>query len=207
MTRESVALGDPQGKDLSALPCHVPEPDRPAYRVHRLGLSPWWYAHDDGGRFNLSSPHGTCYLAENETAAVREVAGESLVGLGVITADFADARAVSALRLPGSPRLADLTSSAAADAGITREICTCVPYDQPRTWARAIFASSFDGIRYFARFSTGAADIALAHFGLSGQAEHDADPSPTPLATVAAACGIRVLPRPRAATIIEPPAS
>lgn len=200
-----MALGDPHGKDLSVLPYHVPQPERPVYRVHKLGLSPWWYAHDDGGRFNLSSPNGTCYLAENETAAVREVAGESLVRRGVITRDFAAARVVSTLRLPGSPRLADLTSSAAADAGITREICTCVPYDQPRTWAHAIFASRFDGIRYFARFSTGAADIALAHFGSSGQAEHDADPSPKPLATVATACGIRVLPRPRTVTIIEPP--
>lgn len=206
VSRQEIALDEPGDRDLSGLPTHTPHPGQSLYRAHRHDLSPWWYASDPGGRFNLPAPHGTCYLAHNEATAIREVAGESLARTGVIAADFAADRVVSTLTPPPeASRLADLTDSAAATVGLTREIHTCLPYDLPRKWAVAIHAHGFDGIVYLARFSTGVDDLALAVFGPAGQADHPVDPAPRSLAQVAAAHGFRVASRPRTVTVVSPP--
>lgn len=206
VSRQDIALDEPGDRDLRGLPPRTLQPEQFLYRAHRQDLSPWWYASDADGRFNLSEPHGTCYLAHNEATAVREVAGESLARGGVITADFAAERVVSTLNPPpGTSLLADLTDSAAATVGLTREIHTCVPYELPRRWAAAIRAHGFDGIVYLARFSTGVDDLALAVFGAAGQADHPVDPAPRPLTAVAAAHGFRVASRPRSVTVVSPP--
>lgn len=206
MSREDIALDEPGDRDLSVLPPRTLQAEQSLYRAHRQDFSPWWYASDDGGRFNLPKPDGTCYLAHNEATAIREVAGESLARAGLITADFAADRVVSTLNPPpGTSKLADLTDSAAATVGLTREVYTCTPYELPRKWAAAIRAHGFDGIVYLARFSTGIDDLALAFFGATGQAGHPADPAPRPLASAAAAHGFRVVSRPRAVTIVSPP--
>ncbi|MGI8415131.1 MAG: RES domain-containing protein [Nakamurella sp.] len=46
-------------------------------RAHHLANSPWWFAHDGEGRFDLPAPYGTCYLASHPAAAVRERLGET----------------------------------------------------------------------------------------------------------------------------------
>lgn len=205
MSRERVSLGEPGDRDLSGLPLLGLHPSQPVYRAHRADHSPWWYASGDGGRFNLPMPHGTCYLANDETAAIREVAGESLVNLGCVSAEFAAARVVSSLSVATTRTLADLADSGAARFGVTREISTCVPYSIPQAWARAIHGHQFDGIRYPARFSTGTGDLALAVFGAAGLHDDAVDATPQNFEEAAKECGIEVVRRPREVTTINPP--
>lgn len=205
MTRQTTALGQPGDRDLSGLPPAPLSTRDVAYRAHHKDLSPWWYASDDAGRFNLEEPLGTCYLANSSACAVREVAGESLIELGFIPADFAASRVVSTLAIPARHKCADLTHSNAANHGITREINTCTPYRIPRLWAAAIHRYGFDGIRYLPRFSTGVNDVGFALFGNSGQHNHAQDPAPQSFTTAATAVGFKVMRPPRTATIIKPP--
>ena len=205
MTRQATALGEPGDRPLSELPRSPLDTHHVAYRAHHKDRSPWWYASNDDGRFNLQNPDGTCYLANNRTCAVREVAGESLIELGYVTADFAASRIVSTLAMPAPRTLADLTHSDAANHGITREIHTCVPYRIPRLWAAAIHLHCFDGIRYLPRFSTGVNDIGFALFGAAGQHDHPKDPAPQRFESAALGAGIKVVRPPRTVTILDPP--
>lgn len=206
MTRQASALQPPGDRDLTTLPPHHHPKGTLAYRVHQQRHSPWWYASDDNGRFNLDPPAGTCYLSTSPSAAIREVVGDSLVALGYITTAFAADRILSTLTTPTNHRLADLTHTNAANHGITREISTCVPYDLPRQWATAIRRHHFDGIHYLTRFSTGTTDTGLALFGDAGQHDHPTDSKPVPLADAARHSNITVGAPPRAVTIINPPA-
>lgn len=117
-----------------------------------------------GGRFDLESPHGTCYWASTELAAARERLGRSG---GLVAHDEVDGARVSAVQFdPG--RLADLLDSDAARRGVTQELASSVPYDLAQRWAKAFDAAGFAGVRYQPRFSTDRVE-AVACFGDAGK--------------------------------------
>jgi hypothetical protein len=69
--RKVALLARPRG-DLGGFPRWLLTKRTPLYRAHRAGTSPWWFACDTEGRFNLEFPAGTCYLAFDSVTALRE---------------------------------------------------------------------------------------------------------------------------------------
>lgn len=169
--REVAAQGEPDGIDRT-FPSQRPK-RKTWFRAHRLRTAApdegcWFFAslsatRGAGGRFDLLEPHGTCYWADSELAAAREMLGRpgdlvdsgEVAGRVVTTAQFA----------PG--RLADLLHTDASRRGVTAELGALVPYDLSRRWASAFHAAGFDGLRYQPRFSSNPA-VAIAVFGAAG---------------------------------------
>lgn len=207
-SRDIVALRAP-ARPLAGFPSCELATGEPLTRGHRAENGPWWFASSGGGRFDLTPPHGTCYLALDEHTAIRETVGAALVTAGVISEDFASTRCLSTLTVPHDHRLADTCDAAAADFGLTRELTTVTPYAVPQEWAAA-FSAAFAGLRYQTRFTTGPTPNAVGLFGEAGEAAWPTDPSPEPLVAAARRCGFTVASPPRsvrAVRIVAPPTS
>lgn len=205
--REVIALRPPhRPHDLS----DFPHRDIPAgslwHREHAQALGPWWFASDDGGRFNLDAPRGTLYVAATAEAAVLERVGGDLVKGGFIPAALADERVVSALRMPIPIVLADVTHAEVIRWGVVAtELCTVANYTLTRAWAHAFDEAGFDGLWAMLRFS-GPAGRGLAVFGEAGERSWPADPEPAPVRMIIAKMGLTVLdpPVPMEVTVLRP---
>lgn len=179
VSRQTSGLRAPRHGDAAAVPSTSRR--RPLWRaVATEHDQPWFYSSRDTaadpGRFDLSSPHGTCYWALSAAAALIEFTADpdALHPPALVVADLDDialwvAEDVGAAR---SPHLADTTLASVPT--LTAEIATIVPYDLPGQWADAFHADGRTGILFRGRFAS--AD-AVAVFGASGIPE---DP---PLAT------------------------
>jgi hypothetical protein len=189
---------------LDEFPTHRVGADAPLFRAHSAGLGPWWFGNDGGGRFDLSAPRGTCYVATTAVAAVRERLGVVLGGATTVPSALLDGAVVSRLRLPQECRVADLQASRAADFGVTRELETMVPYTVPQAWAHAFADVDLDGVRYAPRFTTGPA-LAVALFGEAGDAGWPADAEPLAAAEVPGAPLAMPAPRRMDLTVVRPP--
>lgn len=156
------------------------------------------------GRFDLPKPHGTCYLASDEIAALLEVIGPNRLGGGVCR-EFFDARRLRRLRLPAKRRLADLVARRAAAFGITGEIGSLVPYDLPQRWARRLHRATFEGVIFHLRHDPSAAE-GLALFGPTGERKAWRRGREEPLddellGRLERDCGLEILDRPRASQL------
>lgn len=205
MTREVAALGSPGHRSLAGFPTWSLTARRQLWRGHKVGNGPWWFASSGRGRFDLSEPRGTCYVAFDERTAIRETVGEVLAATGVISREFTAERVLSRLRVPTRRTLADTCAEAAADFGLTREVCTVTPYEIPQQWATALARAS-DGLRYQTRFTTGTSPNAAALFDDAGARDDWAvDDAPEPFAAAARRCGFTVSSVPRTVRIVQPP--
>ena len=129
----------------------------------RFASAPPPASSEEGGRFDLAAPRGTCYLASTPLAAARERLGRPG---RLVAAEEVEGAVVSQVRFaPG--RVADLLHRDAALHGVTRELCASAPYRLGQQWAAVFDAAGFDGIVYPPRFSTDAAE-SLAAFGPAG---------------------------------------
>lgn len=206
MSRDSVVLGPPS-RPLHGFPDAVLTPAQALHRGHSTGNGPWWFASSGGGRFDLTPPRGTCYLAYDELTAIRETVGAALAIAGVISDAFASDRQLSTLAVPHDHRLADTCADTAADFGLTRELVSMTPYAVPQDWAAA-FEALFAGIRYQTRFTTGPNPNAVGLFGPAGEAvTWPIDPSPEPFTVAARRNGFTVASPPRSVRIVPPPVS
>ena len=194
----------PDAKTLARLPrtaiagvVHREHADRP-----RGDRGCWWFASftraaEPFGRFDLSDPRGTCYVAETAGAAARERFGRFLAAGTPIPEDEVYDRVVSRITASLSA-LGDLTSPDAAVVGVTGEIHTVDDYRLTATWSAAADAAGFSGLRYTPRFTRGG-EAAFAVFGPAGSAppEGFAVEDVVPLADVLVDMGVlpRVLPR------------
>ncbi|MGN6634758.1 MAG: RES domain-containing protein, partial [Oryzihumus sp.] len=79
-SREVVAQQVPRTR-LAGFPAYRLDPRTVLCRAHLAANGPWWFSHDGGGRFDLPAPRGTCYLATDPAAAVRERLGAVLGGV------------------------------------------------------------------------------------------------------------------------------
>ena len=156
-------------------PVRIPTIARPAHawRAHTLRPDPakgaWWFSNSPDGRFDLSAPRGTCYLASDAQTALRERLGPTLAGLNSVEAADLDGVVVSLLPVPRGPDLADTLNAAAVRIpGLTREICTSVDYALTRSWATYFDAHGCGGVRYSARHTTALDSLAYAVFGKQG---------------------------------------
>ncbi|MDJ0362155.1 RES family NAD+ phosphorylase [Rhodococcus sp. H29-C3] len=201
--RDTVALGPPLRSPLGFPGCELTAA-QPLIRGHSTGNGPWWFASSGGGRFDLTPPRGTCYLAFDELTAIRETVGETLARTGVVSDAFAATRCLSTLTVPHEHQLADTCAGTAADFGLTRELVSMTSYGVPQEWAAA-FSATFAGIRYQTRFTTGPNPNAVGLFGEAGEATWTTDANPEPLVAAARRCGFTVASPPRSVRIIPPP--
>lgn len=184
-------LGEPG--DLTGFPAG-PLPKR-LVRVCRSGRATWWFSADGSGRFDLDPPEGTCYLATDAYAAIREA-----TRLGPVSTAWVEARDLRRVSAPdAAARLAATTRQAAGRYGVTTELATVIPYDLPRRWAAAFRAAQFDGIRHRLRHDQRARPSGVALFGPAADLD---DGTRTPLSTAdVEAAGVAVLPPPHSAVL------
>lgn len=101
---------------------------------------------DDGGRFDLPSPHGCCYLGLSVVAAWLEVFRSTTL------VDIQDVRSRRlCIAAAGSVPTADLLSPTCRVFGITGEIHVTDDYRLPREWSNQLFRAGFKALRYKAR--------------------------------------------------------
>lgn len=204
--RETLAQGPPPPiAELPGFPVRVFPAGRRIFRAHAATAGPWWFGSAGFGRFDLSPPRGTCYLAESAVVAIRERLGTVLGGAADVPASMLDGAVVSTLELPSSVAAANLRAVAATRFGVLRELEVMVPYAIPHAWAHALADAGHDGIAYGARFTPGRAG-ALAWFGDEG-ARPDWALDPRPNAAVDIPGGPAATRRPRRAQlkVIQPP--
>lgn len=181
-----VSLGEPG--NLTGFPA-VPPPSQ-LVRVCRTDQATWWFSADGSGRFDLWPPEGTCYVATDAYAALREA-----TRLGPVTTAWAHARELREVPPPDpGARLAATTRRTAGRFGVTMELVTVVPYGLPRRWAAAFRDHGFDGIRHQLRHGQRARPSGVALFGSAGSGNLD-DGKRTPVNPAAVeAAGVKVYP-------------
>jgi hypothetical protein len=134
------------------------------FRSHSHRRAPWWFSSSGEGRFDLACPSGTCYAAESEVVTLLETWG----GMQIIPDYLVAQRATSRLRLSDGVQVADMTSNAAIQFGVTAEIFTTSDYRMTQLWAAALNGAGFSGIRYWARHDLAHTAACLALFGAAG---------------------------------------
>lgn len=152
----------------------VPSADH-VQQLHRLSEWPgtWWFSSvraledDQGGRFDLANPLGTCYLAEDslDGALIEKLLRTPAK---VVVSQRLDElfHAVVTVRKP--PATADLASPAATGFGLTAEIHTVLDYRLARRWARALQRVGWRAIRHRLRGDVGGTLAGRALFGAAG---------------------------------------
>ena len=175
------------------------------FRCHRrrpaANNGAWWFqpapepydSDDPGGRFDLHSPSGTCYVADSALTALWEFVGAVYLDNGLrVSETFLEGHLISALSIPHS-EVAALLAGHTGMRGVTRELSTTADLDMCQSWAEAFHDVGLDGLRYEPRFSPGDS-VALALFGPAGALDptRDGDPSPITALSVALASGLSI---------------
>ncbi|QDP96486.1 RES domain-containing protein [Microlunatus elymi] len=159
------------------------------------------------GRFDLPTPHGTCYFADTQRAAAMERVGVWTTKHKPVPQDFVDGRAISTVDPGALPeRAVNLGSPRATGFGVTGELFTMSDYQVPQAWALAVYGLGHAGILYPPRFTPGGR--ALAVFGRAGvPATPIAVVRQLPLADVLHRNHIRIarIPHSTSLTMVNPP--
>lgn len=134
-----------------------------AGRVHQGDLGVWWFANDGKGRFDLPDPDGTCYLATDVYAAVREVTRGKPAARGWIAK-----RVITTVHVRDGAALADTTSADAGDFDVTKEICTTTDYGLCQRWAAALRNEGFAGLLHELRHDPRPVASGVSLFGRHG---------------------------------------
>ncbi|MFN0030349.1 MAG: RES domain-containing protein [Acidimicrobiales bacterium] len=186
----TVTLGEPG--DLQGFPSSAP-PGR-LWRVCRKEVGSWWFSSDGTGRFDLEPPKGTCYLATDGRAAIREASR-----LGPVSTTWIGTRQLRQLAPPDpSAPLAATTHTRAAAYGVTLELVTVIPYAGPQRWAAAFASRGFAGLRHQLRHDARTRASGVSLFGRAGQAPFDEGHQAPLTAATARAAGVAVHPVPSA---------
>lgn len=165
MSRESSSLGEPG--ELDGFPVWHVLRGTTFHRVTSAGNGPWWFSSDGSGRFDLRSPRGTCYLADDPLVALLEVLGV-LASAPVVDPAVLEGRSLWTIELPDQCDAADTTTRRARGFGVTAELAAGARYALAQRWATAFAAAGFGGLRYRARHDPGGGRC-LALFGAAGE--------------------------------------
>jgi hypothetical protein len=163
-------LGLSSPGDLTGFPAKEFAEGDELYRAVKVGKGPWWFGSDGSQRFDLKTPHGTCYTAENIETSVREKARRPLLAHGMIDPAFVDGMDVCELAPQSSGDYAETDSPRAISFGANRELSSCLDYGLTCSWAQAFHAAGLAGIHYGSRYTVGLAN-SLAIFGTAGERE------------------------------------
>jgi hypothetical protein len=187
-------------------------------QLHRLSEFPgsWWYASagddpDVGGRFDLPSPNGTCYLADSLTGAVVEKLLRSPVK--VVVDERLDELFHTVVSVRRTPPVADLTARKATGYGLNAEIHTTLDYARTRRWAVAFHRNGFRGLRHRLRGDVTQRSAGWALFGTAGlrhRAPNGMSTSVRPLdrgevEQVLERLGVELRPIPSEVPVVPPP--
>jgi RES domain-containing protein len=198
VTRQKSSLRPPAaGLKLDDFPTELVQEEATLYRAHDARFtSPWFFASDEAGRFNIPMPRGTCYAAEDVETAVRERLGEIIVESQAIEADLAAGMAVTGIVLDADTEVAAVNHRDAVKYGLTREIGTAWDYTVTRPWAELFASVDVDGIHYASRFTTEAVVNSWALFGEAGEAPSRCFLPESRIEGIAAceSAGLRILP-------------
>lgn len=134
------------------------------HRTHVATREPWWFGNSLGGRFDLPEPRGTCYTGESEIVTLLE----TWTGMSIVPRPELASRAISTLCVERDLSLADMTSNAGIEFGVTAEISTTIEYGPTQKWASALHAAGYDGIRYWARHEVARSAACIALFAAGG---------------------------------------
>jgi RES domain len=156
-------LGPPPS-ELGDFPAHDLDTGQVLYRVHRRGLSPWWFSSDGSGRFDLVDERGTCYVAQRPLGAFIEVFRIETV----IPEQEVNVRSLAELRAPVAIRLADCTASQTRRFGVTAAIHSQPDYELTHAWSRALSEAGFGGILYRLSHDPSGSELGVALFGRAG---------------------------------------
>jgi hypothetical protein len=189
----------PPPDDLGGFPRWTLPAARQLYRVHRRDRFPWFFDNSPSGRFNLSEPWGTCYVALAPDGAFLETLGRQ--GRLIDPAEVAR-RVLSTLHAPRSLNLANVGHARSRAFGITAGISAIEEVDRETTrrWALAFHTAGFHGVRYRVGHDPSQRAIGVALFGPAGEAAWPL-PAPDPIgpsliALVRRRYGLIILPTP-----------
>lgn len=122
------------------------------HRVYRHDRrSPWWFASaptdpDDGGRFDLPAPRGTCYLGTTVAAAVLEALQD--LGGGLLPEAELRARRAARVAVPhGAPPAAHLTARTSRARGVTAALWAGDDRALTQQWAAALARGGWLALR------------------------------------------------------------
>jgi hypothetical protein len=175
--RRSDPVQQPPPADLKGIPTSAPTGTR-WYREHgfRSGVTDggcWYFAPlptdpDDGGRFDVPAPEGTCYFGNRERVAALERVGRFTAERKAVPADLVEGRVVTTIETGELPsKVVNLLARrAATHFGVTGELFTMSDHAMGQVWAAAIGAAGHHGLIYTPRFSPG--EKAIAVFGPQG---------------------------------------
>ncbi|MEE6288517.1 RES family NAD+ phosphorylase [Georgenia sp. MJ173] len=184
--------------DLHGYPSRELATGEVVYRSHHKDYGPVYFSSasadpDEGGRFDLPAPGGTCYAATDALVALRERFGPELMDHGEVPASAVSEARVSRLRLQKGVTLADTAAELSANFH-PLELATSPDYALTQRWASGCHAHGFDGVIYQARFTTRDTAAALALFGDAGPGDWPADEKMDVTALIRAA-GLKVATR------------
>lgn len=148
---------------------------RELHRVHRASRPLWWFASTDpahpehGGRFDLSAPNGSCYVATTAAAAVLEALQHDFAG-GLLPASALRRRALSTVSAPaGAPPAAHLTSRRAAAAGVTVGLWSDPDRSLTRRWAAELHGAGWQALHHGAQHDPTGAGRSVTLFDRAGE--------------------------------------
>jgi len=176
--RNRLSLGEPPTDctPLRSGPGHVPS--KTIFRCSRnVHSEPWFFSSDGGGRFDLRSPVGTCYLGSDKVAALREVLGPDYTTGAIVAHKFFDERRIwNAVPISAawSRGVADLLEDQWDAHGITTELFTTTRYPLTQAWAACFHAAGWQGLRVGLRHVLAADRSGVALFGPEGAQVTDA---------------------------------
>lgn len=219
MSRRDPALRPPDtsAHDLTTFPRKTHRAGTAWFRQHYYrpvdaDRGAWHFAsHAPGvvgeGRFDLTDPDGSCYLATTRRGAANECIGPEYFDRGWVDADLVAGRVLSELPLPHDVKAANMTSERAGDFRVTNEIHSTGDYATTQAWAQTVYDAGYGGVHYELRFSTGS-PRGLALFGPAGPPDPKwaGDPDPEDLRAYLESEGIEIVDPPAAAavTIVTP---
>jgi hypothetical protein len=156
----------PEAGELKSFPFLDLSKGQEVWRVHKSHQKPWHF--DNGGRFGLAPPDGTCYVAKSDITAICETV---IRGRVAISEDDLSGRIIRRMVLPKPFRLADCCRSEAIGFRVTRRLLTEFPYEQCPRWARAFRRDGFLGISYWPTYDPGDGRRTYALFGAASTRE------------------------------------
>lgn len=160
-------------EDLTHFPAFALRAGEILFRIHRADRGPWWFGSTGAGRFDLSPPRGTCYLAEDPLGAFVEVFREA----HLVPEEAVRRRVQSHLGLPRPLRLADCVARKSRMFGVTAAIHSTSDFALTGAWALGLATAGFDGLRYLLSHDPAQRLVGYALFGDAGEA-HDAETWP-----------------------------
>lgn len=166
--REQVQQKEPgKGLDLRRFPKVTFRKNRRRWYRNHGPHGPWYFDSSRLGRYNLTAPYGTLYVASTKRGALGERIGPDFDVENGVHPSLLKNRYLSTLTIPFTVKSADFDCDEALMFGVNASIATMTSYNVPQSWAQHLFQAGFGGLLAPLKYTGGRAK-SLAVFG----AEH-----------------------------------